>query len=192
MPQIQPEELPRIINVTESKTLPDGSIVFECRCGKTIARVANMDGYRKLDIRLNGRTKLRPARDFVHSWFDSPEMMANKGHPTSKRYGSCKENKGSVLHNEYGFDLGGLCPVCHKRVEIGLTCVLQAVGFEDLKDFQEAYSIAVEDEPEKDRIVFRRYIFSEFHDTHSLIDEVIFGEAVIPISEKQAIKKVVD
>lgn len=138
MPQVQvTEQLSRIVCVTESKTLPDRSIVFECTCGKTVGRIVVRDGYRKLKIMLTGRTVLEPAADM-------PSIVDGKLVPAGTR-GASQKFEEKPKNCPY-FDLGGRCPQCNKRVQIGLRPVLQAVGFDGLRDFQETCGLPLTDD----------------------------------------------
>jgi len=174
MPQLQPEKLSHIIKVTESKTLPDGSIVFECVCGKTVARVVDRDGYRRLKIMLTGR------QDYYHCE-DFPRTEAYQG---QKRHRSFKVPARPFERDDY--NLGGFCPLCHKRAEIGAECVVQAVGYEGLSDFNESYNIASRGAifaAYVSALHFQQFVLDEYHDVK------YEGLEGITISEKQAIKK---
>jgi len=184
MPQVKvSEQSSRIVCITESKTLPDGNIVFDCSCGKTVARTVDREGYRKIKIMLTGRAVYERAGD-ISSVVDGRSVRAGA------RWGSQKIE--AKPDDRPHFDLGGRCQQCNKRVQPSLSLVLQAVGFDDLKDFQQSYGLEIEDALDCDlekpelfdaSMVFLQFVHDDFHGDIASFP-IVEGEE---ISEKQKI-----
>ena len=179
------------IYITQSKTLPDESIVFECTCGKTIARVVDKGGYRKLKMMLKGRTRL--PEGYRIGRFDSPEtpeMTAIRANLEAKYLASRKEiHHYNITIPLGGYELGGICPLCHQHVCLDAICVLQSLGFEGYDDFLKEYDAWGGGTEVNPMLVFQQFVFSEFHDASFVGGEFVFGEVRIMTSKKQKIIK---